>query len=90
VYLVDEEAVVDFVKSLGEIHNEHVRLKAFLEVLGEIVDKLDQLAQSKCYTYLQKRTKVSRRKLPPNLTYLGLLQDNGTRVGEQHYATRRG
>jgi phage host-nuclease inhibitor protein Gam len=36
VYLVDEEAVVDFVKSLGEIHNEHVRLKAFLEVLGEI------------------------------------------------------
>jgi hypothetical protein len=34
--------VVDFVKSLGEIH-EHVRLMAFLEVLGEIVDKLDQL-----------------------------------------------
>jgi hypothetical protein len=40
VYLV---AVVDFVKSLGEIHDEHVRLKAFLEVLGEIVDKLEQL-----------------------------------------------
>jgi hypothetical protein len=37
VYLVDEEAVVDIVKSLGEIHDEHVRLKAFLEVLGEIV-----------------------------------------------------
>ena len=43
VYLVDEEAVVDFVKSLGEIHDELIRLKAFLEVLGEIVDKLDQL-----------------------------------------------
>jgi hypothetical protein len=43
VYLVDEEVVVDFVKSLGEIHDEHVRLKTFLEVLGEIVDKLDQL-----------------------------------------------
>jgi dynactin complex subunit len=43
VYLVDEEAVVDFVKSLREIHYEHVRLKAFLELLDEIVDKLDQL-----------------------------------------------
>jgi hypothetical protein len=31
------------VKSLGEIHDELIRLKAFLEVLGEIVDKLDQL-----------------------------------------------
>jgi hypothetical protein len=41
-----------------------------------------RLAQSKCYTYLQKGTKVSCRKLPPSLTYLGLLQDNGTRVGE--------
>jgi hypothetical protein len=27
MYLVDEDAVVDFVKSLGEIHDEHVRLK---------------------------------------------------------------
>jgi hypothetical protein len=43
VYLVDEEAVADFVESLGEVHDEHVHLKAFLEVLGEIVDKLDQL-----------------------------------------------
>jgi hypothetical protein len=41
VYLVDEEAVVDLIKSLGEIHDEHVRLKAFLKVLDEIVDKLD-------------------------------------------------
>jgi hypothetical protein len=31
------------VKRLSEIHDEHVRLKAFLEVLGEIVDKLDHL-----------------------------------------------
>jgi hypothetical protein len=35
--------VVEFAKSLGEIHDEHVRLMAFLEALGEIVDKLDQL-----------------------------------------------
>jgi hypothetical protein len=55
VYLVDEEAVVDFVKSLGEIHDEHVRLKAFLEVLGA-----GRLAQSECYTYLQTGTKVYR------------------------------
>jgi hypothetical protein len=27
MYLVDEETVVDFVKSLGEIHDEHVRLE---------------------------------------------------------------
>jgi hypothetical protein len=34
------------VKSLGEIHEEHVRLKAFLEVLGEIVDKLEDPSPS--------------------------------------------
>ena len=44
MYLVDEETVVDFVKSLGEIHDEHVRLENLSTVCYTLYNWLDNTA----------------------------------------------